>query len=181
MAAQSSLEALPAELVYHILSYLIHPRSRLSGLTERQSDHDYPIEEKKAAKEAYHLDPTAAPDDSDPYVMRIFQWKGYPHPFNALALTSRRLRAFVEAYCAHLVTECNRFNLQMLQAAKNGPKAVYPDMSDIVYRRLWLQYAPRHCIFCNIMIGRYPYFEPVPVVCACQDCFVSQIYVSQTS
>lgn len=180
MAAHSKLESLPPELIFHILSYLIHPSSRLPGLTETQSEHDFPLSKKKKALQAYHLDPTAPPDYPNPphRVIQLMQWSGYPHPFNTLAATSHVLRDLVEIFCAHLVVKNNRFNLPVLQVQQYGPQSVYPDMSGIVYRRLWLQYAPRHCFFCKRVTEVYPHWRNVSPVQACQECGQAQVLVS---
>lgn len=180
MAALSRVEQLPLDVVHHIMSHLTVPRSRLPGLTERQSEHDYSQTEKKAARETYHTNPVAPPDDNEPYIMRVFRTYDYPHPFNALAATSRRWRYNVEWFCAHLVKQCNRFHLPIAQIQQHGSHTVYPDMSGIVYRRLWLQYAPRYCLFCKIPLAQYPFRGHQPVVSCCNDCFMSQIYVSTT-
>lgn len=179
MPAQSKLETLPPELVFTILSYLTHPSSRLPGLTETQSEYDYPREKKKKALKAYHLDLTAPPDyPLHPHrIMQLMQWSGFPHPFNVLAATSPVLRDLVETYCAHLVVTNNRFNLPILQVQENGSQAVYPDMSGIVYRRLWLQYAPRHCFFCKRLMHEYPHRRDSSPVQACQDCSQAQVLI----
>jgi hypothetical protein len=177
MTSPSNLEQLPTEIIYVVLSHLVHPRSRLPGLTERQSDHDCPVEEKKAAKDAYHLSRNA-PLDVDRFAENLFVWHNYQHPFNVLALTCRRLRDVTERFCAHLVKACNRFNLLISQAEEHGPRAVYPSLNDIVFRRLWLQYAPRYCVFCNALLSSYPHRITQRVLVACQDCFYAQVYVS---
>jgi hypothetical protein len=58
----SRLETLPSETIDQIFFYLVHPRSRLPGLTETQSTYGFPEAEKKAAKDAYNLNRTAPPD-----------------------------------------------------------------------------------------------------------------------
>lgn len=179
MAAQSKLEALPVELFNQILSYLEQPRSRLPGFTERQSDHDCPKEEREAAKQKYSSPTT--PPDTDRFAADLFALPSLRHPFNVLALTSRRCQHLVETYCAHFVKSSNKFNLPFAQLETYGPKAVYPDLSGIVYRRLFLQLAPRRCIYCAGCLSCYPHTSLKRVIAACEDCFYAQTYVSSPS
>jgi hypothetical protein len=101
------------------------------------------------------------------------------HPFNALSLTSRRCHELVENYCSHLVRACNgtMFNLPFAQLDKYGPKCVYPDMSGIVYRRLWLQHAPRRCINCWAVLDCYPFTRLKRLLTTCGNCFYRQSLV----
>src|SRR4051812_40101886 len=52
----SKFETLPVEIVDQILSYLIHPRCRLPGLTKAQSDHSIPEKLKRSIKDQEDLD-----------------------------------------------------------------------------------------------------------------------------
>jgi hypothetical protein len=172
MATQSQLDQLPVEVFNHILSFLIHPRSRLPGLTELQSHCDYTLPDKRASKEGYHLNPTAPPDH-DRFGINFFDSKRVRHPFNDLACTSKCLKDLTEDYCKHLVKLDNRFNLLLANT-----RPVFPDLSTIVYRRLWLQYAPRYCIFCCVLLSQYPHLEkPNSPVLRCSECFYAQTYV----
>lgn len=179
MASQSKLEQLPVEIHDIILSYLVYPRSRLPGLTERQSEHDYPEASRRAAKQAYS-DGAARPD-TDRYAADLLQISRQKHPFNELASTSRRLRAVTERFCNRLARESRLFNLPLLQAEEYGPAAVYPDLSGIVYRRLWLQHATRYCIYCNVWQSSYPHRVLKRVISACNSCFYAQVFVSRTT
>ncbi|KAF2733173.1 hypothetical protein EJ04DRAFT_513380 [Polyplosphaeria fusca] len=184
MASPSSIESLPPEIVNNVLSYLIHPRSRLPGRTEYQSSYDCPEKESKQAKAAYYLRDHTTPPDVDRFAAKIFSWPDLRHPFNALALTSVSLRKAVESFCAHLVRVHNVFNLpyDVLQprSGGGGAEAVHPGLNSIVYRRLWLQWAPRQCVFCNIGISCYPhkYKSSSPIV-ACDKCFYAQVLTLQ--
>lgn len=177
MASQSKLETLPVEIANHILSHLVFPRSRLPGRTEWQSNVYCHELEQRAAKNAYFLNPIAAPD-FDRFAVDIFAWNEVRHPFNVLALTSRRLRELTEKFCQHLVKTCNKFNLPFAHAEKYGPGSVCPDLDIIVYRRLWLQYAPRRCVFCDVMLSLYPHSKGMKPIAACADCYFAQVYVS---
>ncbi|KAF2661444.1 hypothetical protein K491DRAFT_570663, partial [Lophiostoma macrostomum CBS 122681] len=169
-AAQNQLEQLPVEVFNHILSFLVYPRSRLPGLTERQSHCDYTLPDKRVSKDAYHLNPTAPPD-YDRFGMSVFDPKKARHPFHQLVCTSRHMKDLIETFCKHLVKLDNRFNLLL---ADSGP--VYPDLSAIVYRRLWLQYAPRYCIFCCLQLTQYPHPPESRPFLTCLDCFYAQNY-----
>lgn len=175
-AAQSKLETLPVEIVNQILSYFTHPRSRLPGLTEAQSAHDFPKEAKWDIKSKEDL---TQPPDSDRWAADLFSWHLLSHPFLALSLTSKRCNQLVEAYCAHLVRSCNgtMFNLPFAQLDKYGSKCVHPDLSGIVYKRLWLQHAPRRCIYCSAVLDCYPFPLVKRVIAACEDCFYRQTLV----
>lgn len=177
MAARpaSPLERLPLELTTHILAHLVHPRSRLPGLTEAQSAHDFPRDAKLDIKNREDL--TTAPD-AHRWAADIFHFHALRHPFHVLALTSRRLHRAVEAYCAHLVRACNRFHLPFAHLDRHGPACVYPDLSRIVYRRLWLQHAPRLCIYCHAALDCYPFPLVKRLLAACEDCFYRQSLVS---
>ncbi|KAJ4323076.1 hypothetical protein N0V94_002100 [Neodidymelliopsis sp. IMI 364377] len=167
----SHFESLPVEIVNQILSHLVHPRSRLPGLTEAQSAHDFPRHTKLEIKNREDL--TTLPD-AHRWAADIFSFHALRHPFHVLALTSTRLHAFVESYCAHLVRACNMFNLPFAHYDKHGPACVYPDLSRIVYRRLWLQHAPRQCIYCHVGLDCYPFPTVKRLIAACEDCFYRQ-------
>ena len=176
-ASQSKLETLPVEIVNQILSHFTHPRSRLPGLTEAQSAHDFPRQAKSEVKSKEDL---TQPPDSDRWAADLFSWHLLSHPFHTLSLTSKRCNELVESYCSHLVRSCNgtMFNLPFAQLDKYGCKSVYPDMSGIVYRRLWLQHAPRRCIYCSAVLDCYPFPLVKRVIAACEDCFYRQTLVS---
>ncbi|KAF2131522.1 hypothetical protein P153DRAFT_365104 [Dothidotthia symphoricarpi CBS 119687] len=169
--SQSKLETLPIEIVNQILSYLTHPRSRLPGLTETQSAHDFPRQTKFDIKSREDL--TTRPD-TDRWAADLFSWTALCHPFNSLAHTSKRCNELVESYSSHLVRSCNKFNLPFAHFDKHGSRCVYPDMSQIIYRRLWLQHAPRICIFCYAVLDCYPFPLVKRVIAACEDCFLRQ-------
>ncbi|KAF1831514.1 hypothetical protein BDW02DRAFT_571973 [Decorospora gaudefroyi] len=166
----SKLENLPVEIVDEILSYLIHPRSRLPGLTEAQSAHKVPKELRRSIKNQEDL---LQPPDMDRWAADIFSLHLLSHPFNALALTSKRCNELVQHYASHLVRSCNAtmFNLPFARLDKYGPRCVYPDLSAIVYRRLWLQHAPRKCIYCHVVLECYPFSLVKRVLTTCEDCF----------
>ncbi|KAF2637087.1 hypothetical protein P280DRAFT_472606 [Massarina eburnea CBS 473.64] len=165
---------MPVEVVNHVLSYLIHPRSSLGGLTERQSDHEVPRADQAQVRDKADL---TKPADSGRAFENLFSWVEYKHPFLALAETSTRCRELVESYCAHLVKAWNKFNLPFTQLEAYGQACVYPDMSNIVYRRLWLQTAPRVCVFCAAPLSNYPHKPSFGVLLACEDCFYAQTFV----
>ncbi|KAF2002814.1 hypothetical protein P154DRAFT_123595 [Amniculicola lignicola CBS 123094] len=175
MALHGRLESLPPELVSRILSFLVHPRSRLPGRTERLSSYECPRSEKRAAQVAYHDDFTAPPD-TDRWVADMFSIIKVQHPLNELALTSRRMRDHVERFCSHLVRSNNVFNLPFSLLDLNGPRSVYPDMSSIVYRRLWLQFAPRCCIYCSRTVSVYPRHNHFGPLTGCGACFLAQVF-----
>ncbi|KAF3053079.1 hypothetical protein E8E11_003178 [Didymella keratinophila] len=133
--SKSPLESLPTEIVNQILSHLVHPRSRLPGLTEAQSAHDFPRPTKLEIKNREDL--TTLPD-SQRWAADIFDFQSLRHPFHALALTSKRLNALVESYCGHLVRTCNMFNLPFAHFDKYG--AAYPDLSQITVDEVERQY-----------------------------------------
>jgi len=168
----SKLETLPVEIVDQILSYLIHPCCRLPGLTETQSRYDVSEKQKRSIKDEEDLTQGA---DSHRWAADIFSLHVLPHPFNALSRTSRRCNEFVEGYCSHLVRQCNIFNLPFAQLDRYG--AVHPDMSHIVYRRLWLQHAPRRCIYCFAALDTYPFPLVKRIITACEGCFYRQTLV----
>lgn len=172
LPSKSPLESLPTEIVNQILSHLVHPRSRLPGLTEAQSAHDFPRPTKLEIKNREDL--TTLPD-SHRWAADIFDFQSLRHPFNVLALASKRLHAFVESYCAHLVRACNMFNLPFAHFDKYG--RAHPDLSHIVYRRLWLQHAPRLCIYCHVGLDCYPFGLVQRLLAACEDCFYRQTLV----
>ena len=171
---KSPLERLPVEVINHILSHLVHPRSRLPGLTEAQSAHDFPRQTKLEIKNREDL--TTLPD-SQRWAADIFDFHSLRHPFHVLALTSKRLNELVESYCGHLVRTCNMFNLPFAHYDKYGAACVYPDLSKIVYRRLWLQHAPRLCIYCRVGLDCYPFPVVKRLIAACEDCFYRQTLV----
>ncbi|KAF2264474.1 hypothetical protein CC78DRAFT_580255 [Lojkania enalia] len=175
----SRIETLPVEVINHILSYLVHPRSRLPGRSERLSDFQCPKEVQRAAKAAYFLNSSAPPDVDRFGADRFFGWRSLPHPFNALALTSRYFRGLVEKFCGHLVRGDNRFNLPFANLERDGPGSVYPDLSHIVFRRLWLQLAPRFCIFCAIPLSVYPHKWTGNLMMMCAECFYDQVLTFQ--
>jgi hypothetical protein len=168
------METLPVEIINQILSYLVHPRSRLPGLTQVQSAHDFPRQTKLEIKNREDL--TTLPD-ADLWAADIFDFNSLRHPLHVLALTSRRLHGFVESYCGHLVRACNMFGLPFKHYDAHGPACVYPDLSNIVYRRLWLQHAPRLCIYCNVALDAYPFPVLKRLIAACEDCFYRQTLV----
>ncbi|KAJ4367270.1 hypothetical protein N0V83_006851 [Neocucurbitaria cava] len=100
VASQSKLETLPVEIVNQILSYFTHPRSRLPGLTEAQSAHDFPRQAKSDIKSKEDL---TQPPDSDRWAADLFSWHLLSHPFHVLSLTSKRCNELVESYCSHLI------------------------------------------------------------------------------
>lgn len=171
---KSSLEALPVEIINQILSHLVHPRSRLPGLTEAQSAHDFPRQTKLEIKNREDL--TTLPD-SQRWAVDIFDFNSLRHPFHVLSLTSKRLNEFVEGYCGHLVRACNMFNLPFAHYDKYGAACVHPDLSQIVYRRLWLQHAPRLCIYCHVGLDSYPFPMVKRLIAACEACFYRQTLV----
>lgn len=69
------------------------------------------------------------------------------------------------------------FNLPFAHLDKYGSNCVYPDLSGIVYRRLWLQHAPRKCVYCQAMLDRYPFPTVNRIITACGDCFYRQTMV----
>ncbi|KAF2691057.1 hypothetical protein K458DRAFT_438768 [Lentithecium fluviatile CBS 122367] len=154
LTSRINLETLPVEVVNHILSYLVHPRSRLPGLTERQSNYDVSFKEKWTP-------------DSNRHFANLLAWAQVRHPFH-----------LVESYCAHLVKACNQFNLPFALLEKYDPNGVYPDLSGIIYRRLWLQTAPRYCMFCSATLSCYPY-SPLMRLLTCEDCFYTQTLTLQ--
>jgi hypothetical protein len=162
--SRSPFESLPTEIVNQILSHLVHPRSRLPGLTEAQSAHDFPRPTKLGIKNREDL--TTLPDSQR-------------YPFHVLALTSKRLNVLVESYCGHLVRTCNMFNLPFAHFDKFGRS--HPDLSQIVYRRLWLQHAPRLCIYCHVGLDCYPFSLVQRLIAACEDCFYRQTLVRPPS
>jgi hypothetical protein len=173
-ASRSSFDTLPVEVVNHVLSYLTHPRSRLPGLTEAQSSRDFCSLARSTIKKSEDL--TAAAD-SDRWAANLFNNHQNQHPFHSLSLTSKRCNALVESYCGHLVRACNTFNLPFAHLDKYGPKSVWPDMSRIVYRRLWLQHAPRKCIYCYAVMDCYPFPVLKRLLTNCQACFYRQTLV----
>jgi hypothetical protein len=173
-ASQSSFETLPVEVVNHILSYLVLPRSRLPGLTEAQSSLDFSPLARSTLKRNEDL---TTPTDSNRWAANLFQNHTNQHPFHVLSLTSRRCNELVESYCGHLVRTCNVFNLPFAQLDQYGPQSVWPDMSGIVYRRLWLQHAPRHCIYCHAVMDMYPFPVLKRLLSNCKDCFYAQTLV----
>ncbi|KAJ4296410.1 hypothetical protein N0V90_006455 [Kalmusia sp. IMI 367209] len=164
----SRLESLPVEVSNHIFSYLVRPRSRLPGLSERESSYD--SGGQRSVKDREDLQ---APPDADRFAADLFSWPQIRHPFNSLAATSRHCRDLVESYCYHLVKTCNRFNLPFAEAERHGAHSVYPNLSGIVYRRLWLQTAPRDCVFCGVIMSYYPH-RGYRLMLSCEGCFLAQ-------
>lgn len=177
---RSKLDTLPVEIVDRILFHLIHPRCRLPGLTETQSGHDFTEKQKRGVKDQEDL---TQPADTHRWAADIFSLHLIPHPFHALSLTSRRCHELVEGYCAHLVRQCNgtMFNLPFIHLDKYGSNCVYPDLSNIVYRRLWLQHAPRKCVHCSVVLDCYPFSRVKRLVTDCADCFYRQAMVGVLS
>jgi hypothetical protein len=171
---QNNLDTLPPEVFNHILSYIVHPSSRAPGLTEAQSHHSVSNLTKMAIKD--HEDRTM-PTSIDAWSSDIFTLSFTPHPFNSLALTSRRCHDLVENYCGHLVRICNPFNLPFAQFDAHGSRSVYPDLSRIVYRRLWLQHAPRYCVHCAVVLDQYPFPKLKRLIASCRKCFDRHILV----
>lgn len=174
-ASESKLETLPVEVLNHILSYLITPRSRLPGLSEGESAHDFPRPEQHRIKGE---EDRASSPDTERFAADLFSWTELRHPFNALAATSKRCCELVESYSAHLVKACNRFNLPFPQMDEYGAESVYPDLSGIVYRRLLLQVTPRPCVFCGGVLSAYPHRSVIRLLLTCEDCFYAQALVS---
>lgn len=169
-ASYSALEQLPVEVANHILSYLVQPRSRLPGLTEQESRYD-----SVRRSTIKRIEDLKSPPDADRFAAHMFPWNTIRHPFNALAASSKHCRGLVESYCSHLVKSHNRFHLPFAEADKHGADSVYPSLSGIVYRRLWLQTAPRPCLFCGVIISSYPH-DPrrFGLMLCCADCFYDQ-------
>jgi hypothetical protein len=173
-ASQNSFETLPVEVVNHILSYLVFPRSRLPGLTEAQSSLDFNALSRSTVKRSEDL---TTPADRDRWATNLFENHKNQHPFHTLSLTSKRCNELVESYCGHLARTCNMFNLPFAQFDKYGPQSVWPDLSGIIYRRLWLQHAPRHCIYCHAIMDIYPFPVLKRLLTNCKDCFYAQTLV----
>lgn len=167
-SSYSLLEKLPVEVINNILSYLVHPRSRLPGLTENESSYD-----SSGKRRVKNNEDLTSPPDTDRFAADLFSWLSLRHPFNVLALCSRRCHDMIESYCAHLVKSCNRFNLPFAQADRYGSDSVHPSLSSIVYRRLWLQTAPRFCVFCGVTLSTYPH-RIFRLLIGCADCFYAQ-------
>jgi hypothetical protein len=174
----NSLETLPVEVVNNIFSYLVQPRSRLPGLTECQSNYDFSKTEQGIIKQG---EDKTMPPDSDRHFADLFSWLEVRHPFNVLAATSKRCRELVESYCAHLVKTCNKFNLPFAHLEAYGPDCVYPSLSAVVFRRLWLQTAPRRCVFCDGTLSHYPHAPQYGLMLTCENCFYAQAFVSLNS
>jgi hypothetical protein len=177
-ASRSTFETLPVEVVNQILSYLTHPRSRLPGLTEAQSAIEFSPSARTIIKRGEDL---TTPADKDRWAVNLFNNHRNQHPFHALSLTSKRCNALVESYCGHLVRACNLFNLPFAQLDRYGPNSVWPDMSCIVYRRLWLQHAPRKCIYCDAVMDCYPFPILKRLLTNCRNCFYRQTLVRPQS
>ncbi|KAF1970299.1 hypothetical protein BU23DRAFT_556963 [Bimuria novae-zelandiae CBS 107.79] len=163
-----TLENLPVEVINHILSYLLHPHSRLPGLSEHESALSPSLQ--RPIKDTEDL---TSPPDTFRFAADLFAWTHLPHPFNALAATSKHCRALVESYSSHLVKTCNHFNLPFAQADQHGAITVHPRLDSIIYRRLWLQTAPRRCLFCLATLSNYPH-RGFGLLLACADCFYAQ-------
>lgn len=175
--ALSPFEQLPQDVVNQILSYLTHPRSRLPGLTETQSE--LPVEAIRAIKNEEDL---TTPADTDRWAADVFALPAECHPFLTLSVTSKKCHDFVEQYCGHLVRVYNgcmfRLPFHLLDDQGYGPTCVYPDMTGIVYRRLWLQYAPRRCMYCSVVMDIYPFHRVKRLLVCCDGCFLRQALVS---
>jgi hypothetical protein len=176
-ALRNSIDTLPVEVVNQIFSYLIHPRSRLPGLTEAQSHHTVSGPTRIAIRCNEEF---TTPANTDPWAANLFTISFTQHPFNALALASRRCHKLVESYSGHLVRICNPFNLPFALFDQHGSSSVWPDLSGIVYRRLWLQHAPRKCVYCDAVIDQYPFPVLKRLVTACGRCFYLLTLVSCT-
>jgi hypothetical protein len=189
---RNPFEKLPVEVVDQILSYLVHPRSRLPGLTERQSEHDFPKAEQRQIKDAEDL--TTPPDTSRPYA-DVFSWARVCHPFNVLASTSKHCKWLVESYCRHLIKTCNIVNIpsELLEMPVSASSEVAVSIGSrnsqyklpqelIVYRRLWLQTAVRRCPFCAAVVSTFPHhMAPTAHLMVCEDCCYAQTLVSSRS
>lgn len=173
-APMSRLETLPTELVFNILSYLTHPRSRLPGLTEAQSSLDFDPIARSTVKKAEDL---TTPADTERWAADLFKNHRNRHPFNTLSLTSRTCNKLVESYCASLAREHRLFNLPYAHFDTHGPNSVWPNLNEIVYRRLWLQYAPRKCIYCFAVMDNYPFPILKRLLTNCEACFYRQTLV----
>jgi hypothetical protein len=175
-APQASFDTLPEDVVNHILSYLTQPRSRLPGLTEAQSARDFCQNARSQVKSREDL---TSPPDGDRWAADIFQNHLNRHPFHALSLTSRRWHALVETYSAHLVRSCNMFNLPFAHFDKLGDeyRPLHPKLGFIVYRRLWLQQAPRRCIYCFAVMDVFPFPILKRLLTGCSACFYRQALV----
>ncbi|KAH8727664.1 hypothetical protein GQ44DRAFT_703603 [Phaeosphaeriaceae sp. PMI808] len=173
--SQNTLITLPIEIINHILSYLTHPRSRLPGLSEAQSSRDFPAQTRTHIKNQEDL---TSPPDTHRWAADLFTNNTLQHPFHTLSLTSKRCNTLVESYCAHKVRSNNTFNLPFAHLDKNGPFAVWPHLNSIVYRRLWLQHAPRKCIYCFAVLDTYPFPLLKRLLAGCQDCFYRQTLVT---
>lgn len=173
-APLSRLEKLPTELVFNILSYLAHPRSRLPGLTEAQSSLDFDPIARSTVKKAEDL---TTPADTDRWAADLFNAHRNRHPFHTLSLTSRRCNTFVEGYCKSLAKEHKIFNLPYAHLDAHGPNSVWPRMNAIVYRRLWLQCAPRKCMYCFAVVDKYPFPILKRLLASCEACFYRQTLV----
>jgi len=173
-ASQSNLDTLPVEVFNHILSYLVHPRSSLPGLTEAQSHHA----SRPARTAIKSREDLTKPSDIDHWAADLFTISFTKHPFNTLSLTSKRCHELVENYCGHRIRICNPFNLPFAHFDEHGSKSVWPDLSAIVYRRLWLQHAPRRCVYCDVVIDQYPFPTLKRLLTGCKDCFYCLAMVS---
>jgi hypothetical protein len=173
-ASQSNFDTLPVEVVHHILSYLTNPRSRLPGLSEAQSSREFCPKARMVVKQAEDLTKQA---DGDRWATDLFRNHTNQHPFHVLSLTSKRCHELVESYCGHIVRACNKFNLPFDHLDKYGPQSVWPDMRGIVYRRLWLQHAPRRCIYCYAPLDIYPFPMVRRLLTNCENCFYRQTLV----
>ena len=65
------METLPVEIINQILSHLVHPRSRLPGLTEVQSAHDFPRQTKLEIKNREDLSTFPDADRWAPYRVKV--------------------------------------------------------------------------------------------------------------
>lgn len=72
------METLPVEIINQILSHLVYPRSRLPGLTEAQSAHDFPRRTKLDIKN--HEDLATFPD-AHRWAADMLAWTSTPSPW----------------------------------------------------------------------------------------------------
>lgn len=172
---QNNLDTLPVEVFNQILSYLVHPRSRIPGRTEAQSERG---PGRKLSSDIRGREDYTTLLDVDAWAADLFTISFTPHPFNALSFTSRRCRELVEKYCGHLIRLCNPFNLPFAHFDRHGSGSVWPDLSGIVYRRLWLQHAPRKCVYCDVLIDQYPFPILKRLITSCTECFYDLSVVS---
>ncbi|KAL5113753.1 hypothetical protein ACEQ8H_008365 [Pleosporales sp. CAS-2024a] len=169
-AAPSAFERLPTELGENILSYLVYPRSRLPGLTEAQSSVDFDAPTRSILKRSEDL---TSPADHNRWAVDIFRAHTNPHPLQALSHASRRCQALVEAYCAHLLNVSSG-DAPPMQNPSPDQLSVQPRPPNLGYRHLWFKFAPRRCIYCSVVIERYPFKKTKWLLASCGNCFFRQ-------